>query len=183
MADYNVFLVKLGAFSINQSAVAAALQSLLTRVLAGGSAALRGRFAGATVRWMTACPSVERWELLIYFVRSSLDSVVSALGGTTSGDGLTAWRGGVTGSEVYANTGGGTDSQLLAHLAFHEALHNKLNWTGTQLHPRGGLASAVVTPSTSLTSANITLMAGVLGNNRPQWTSGCDTFNDPLRGL
>jgi hypothetical protein len=65
-------------------------------------------------------------------------------------------------------------------------MHNKLHWGDVQLHGSAGggdLASASVSAATPLNHRNITLMAGVLGTNRPQWTGGCAALNDPLRGL
>jgi hypothetical protein len=105
-------------------------------------------------------------------------------------NGLTAWRTSgsgstmteETGSEVYASTGGG-DSTLLGNLAFHEALHNKGQLSDQQLHSHGGLAGGTVTNFTQMTATVRTLMAGMLGRNRPQWLGGCSYYNDPLRGI
>lgn len=182
MAAYNVYMVKLGSVTVDEGAVGGTLRDLFNRVI-NSSRGLRTRFdAGTAITWTTTCPAPQAWELLIYVVASSLDSVVSTLGGSPSGDGLTSWRGDVTGSEVYVNASRG-DNILLAKLAFHEAMHNKKRWTDAQLHPTGGLAGSPITAATPLTDANIALMAAVLGRNRPQWTGGCAAYNDPLRGL
>jgi hypothetical protein len=191
--NYNVTLVKLGTFTINQNAVATRLKELLDDVI-NSSQVLNTRFAGLTnVTWATSCPtSFNAWDLLIYFIPSSLESIMSGINPNArpGGNGLTAWRTSgsgstareETGSEVYANTGGG-DANLLGNLAFHEAMHNKGQLSDQQLHPTGGLAGATVTNFTQMTPAVRSLMARMLGQNRPQWLGGCTYYNDPLRGI
>jgi hypothetical protein len=191
--NYNVTLVKLGTFTISQDAVAARLKTLLDDVI-NSNRGLKTRFSGlSSVTWTTSCPNqYNAWDLLIYFVPSSLESIMRGLNpnAQAGGNGLTTWRTSgsgsarteETGSEVYANTGGG-DSNLLGNLAFHEALHNKGQLSDQQLHAYGGLAGGTVTNLTQMTAAVRTLMAGMLGRNRPQWLGGCSYYNDPLRGI
>lgn len=65
-------------------------------------------------------------------------------------------------------------SRLLANLAFHECMHNKLD-THPQLgimqdiHTTGGLAGLGVTSDSQLTDQNIMDMRGGLGINIPQF--------------
>jgi hypothetical protein len=191
--NYNVTLVKLGDSTINQGAMAARLKTLLDDVI-NSNQGLKTRFAGLSqVTWATSCPAqYNNWDLLIYLVPSSFDSIMRGLNpnAQAGSNGLTTWRTSgsgatrteETGSEVYANSGGG-DSDLLGNLAFHEALHNKGQLSDQQLHPYGGLAGATVTNVTQMTAAVRELMAGMLGRNRPQWLGGCTYYNDPLRGI
>jgi hypothetical protein len=191
--NYNVTLVKLGSFAINQDAVAARLKALFDDVI-NSDQALKRRFGElSSVTWATSCPaSYNAWDLLIYFVPSSIESIMRGLNpqAQAGANGLTAWRfsgSGATrteetGSEVYANTGGG-NATLLGNLAFHEALHNKGQLSDGQLHPHGGLAGETVTDGTQMTPGVRRLMAGMLGRNRPQWLGGCTYYNDPLRGI
>jgi hypothetical protein len=69
-------------------------------------------------------------------------------------------------SEVYVDS---QDADLIAKLVFHECMHNKLRLTGPQLHPMGGLASAVLGPASRLTPQNANAMAAALGTSRTQW--------------
>jgi hypothetical protein len=189
MAEYVVHLVKLGDFSVEEgyrNQLTNTLRDLVSSVIRdGGNSGLSERFDSVRVAWGTTCPNVAAHEVLIYVVQGQLDSVVGPnFGhGFPEAHGFTAWNGNGTGSEIYlANRG----APLMARIAFHELMHNKLHWEGTRLHGSeggGGLAQETVNESTQLTDANKTLMAGVLGNDRPQWTGGCDYYNDPLRGV
>jgi hypothetical protein len=187
---YNVSLVKLGTFTIDEGAVAQRVKALMDAVIESDRG-LQRRFAErSAVTWMTSCPDrLNGWELLIYFVPGFIDSVVQGLNADMrpGPGGLTTWRSRTegrarteeTGSEVYANTGGG-DARLLGNLAFHEALHNKGHYSDEQLHRYGGLAGESVAASTDMTAAVRQLMAGILGRDRLQWLGGCRYFNDPI---
>jgi len=189
---YNVTLVRVGDFTVNEDDIATRLKSLFDDVIQSDRGLSR-RFDELTaVTWTRSCPDrYNAWDLLIYFMVSNYDSVVQALNrdAQPGPGGMTTWRfqgqgsgrTEETGSEVYANTGGG-DSNGLANLAFHEALHNKGHFSDATLHPNGGLAGATVTPTTAMTPGVRRLMAGILGGNRPQWLGGCTYYNDPLRG-
>jgi hypothetical protein len=191
--NYLVTLVKLGTFAINQDAVAARLKALFDDVI-NSNQALKTRFGElSSVTWATSCPaSYNAWDLLIYFLPNSRESIMRGINPNAQAgvNGLTAWRfsgsgatrSEETGSEVYANTGGG-DATLLGNLAFHEALHNKGQLSDGQLHGHGGLAGETVTNTTQMTPGVRRLMAGMLGGNRPQWLGGCTYYNDPLRGI
>jgi hypothetical protein len=71
-------------------------------------------------------------------------------------------------SEVYPRM---LDAEVLARLAFHECMHNKLR-LGNEMHARGGLASASVGADTQLTEQNIADMAAAMKNPVPQWPEG-----------
>jgi len=136
--------------------------------------------------WVYFSPSEAKpvaHELLVYFMPSGV-SVVKHVPNTTrppdmSADGNTAYGSGA--SEVYVKT---TDAALLAKLAFHELMHNRLRQDNNQLHPQGGLAAASITPSSQLNDRNIRSMAAVLRNPIAQWTQGIGILNtgkvDPL---
>jgi hypothetical protein len=80
------------------------------------------------------------------------------------------------------------DTDLVARLAFHEIMHNKLRLNDT-MHSLpinkggGGLAKAVIANTDNLNQGNIDIMAAHLWDRHPQWTGGCSTAVDPLRGL
>ena len=73
-----------------------------------------------------------------------------------------------------------SDPDLLANLAFHEAMHNKLALGNQGLHPLGGLANGTpngtppgwVEATTQLTPNNISRMASALEAVRPQYRAG-----------
>ncbi|MGB5486445.1 MAG: hypothetical protein WBN06_03580 [Lysobacterales bacterium] len=188
MAKYKIHMVKLGQARVgNESATGTALKGYFDRVIQSRAALQRSYANGAEVTWTTSCPTVQTHELLIYVVTSALDSIVVSLPGLTNtqtrmnSDGLTVWTGTFTAAEVYT-TRFGTNPAMLAKLAFHEAMHNKTH-RGNNLHSGGGLAASPITQSSTLTTANIRLMGGVLARSRPQWTGGCLAYNNPLRGM
>lgn len=188
MAKYKIHMVKLGRAQVgNESATGTALKGYFDRVIQSNARLQRSYAGGAEVTWTTSCPTVAPHEVLIYVVVSALDSIVVSLPGLTStqartnSDGLTVWTGTLTAAEVYTSRFG-TNPAMLAKLAFHEAMHNKTH-RGSNLHSGGGLAVSPITSRSTLTTANIRLMQGVLGTSRPQWTGGCTAYNDPLRGM
>jgi hypothetical protein len=63
------------------------------------------------------------------------------------------------------------DPKLLAALAFHEGMHNRL-LLGQALHNRTGMAEATVTPSTVVTPENASQMAAALKTRVTQWPDG-----------
>ena len=179
MPAYNVYLgdVNSGLSDDDKSAVQALLLTWFTRIVNSTSYT-------ASVSWTSSVPSsIQDNELLVYFVESSLDSVVRALpggpGGSGGGDGFTAWANNLTASEVYVNRSRG----YLAEIAFHELMHNKLHLGDAALHARNGMARVPVTAGTSPSDQNVTQMRAKLGTNRRQWTGGWAAANDPLAGL
>ena len=188
MAKYKIHIVKLGGATIgNEARAGATLKGFIDEVI-DASEPLKRRFSdGAEVLWSTSCPDVAAHELLIYVVPSSDDSIVKdmpALRGRTSPSGsdagFTAWADDLTASEIFPPRG--TEPAMIAKLAFHEAMHNKMH-SGSDLHGQDGLAVSPLTPSSALTADNKRRMAQVLGRNRRQWTGGCSLYNDPMRGL
>jgi len=71
-------------------------------------------------------------------------------------------------SEVYPRM---IDADVLAKLAFHEAMHNKLR-QGQELHAGGGLASAGVGSDKSLTDINVAAMAAAMKTPVKQYPEG-----------
>lgn len=188
MAKYKIYLVKLGGATVgNEARAGAELKSLFDQVI-DTSETLGRRFSdGAEVLWSSTCPDVAGHELLIYVVPSSDDSIVKdmpALRGRAapsgSDAGFTAWAEGLTASEIFPARG--TAPAMVAKLAFHEAMHNKMH-SGSDLHGQNGLAVSPLDPSSTLSADNKRRMARVLGTNRRQWTGGCMLYNDPMRGL
>jgi hypothetical protein len=123
----------------------------------------------------------DKHELLVYFMpaqTSIIKHVPSVAAPDLSIDGNTAYAAGA--SEVYVKS---SDPLLLANLAFHELMHNRLK-VGNSLHRQGGLASAVVYNSTEITKDNIRAMAKVISKPIKQWTDGiallADGKNDPI---
>ena len=178
MPAYNVYLgdVNSGLSSDVKSAVQSTLLSWFSRIVPSGTTAM--------VSWTSSAPaSIQSSELLVYFVRSRMDSVVRGLPGgpgtAGSGDGLTAWTNSFTASEVYVSSSSG----YLAEMAFHELMHNKLHLGDAALHARSGLATVPVTAGTSPSQGNITQMRAALNANQPQWTGAWAAINDPLFGL
>ncbi len=186
MADYKIYLVKIGKVSIDEGVVKTRLVDLFNQVIKQGKVS---GFKQASVIWSSSCPtakSIKNHELLIYICDGVTDSVVSTFFSSRSGAcGTTSWKNNVTGSEVYVKSCN-SDAIIVANVAFHEALHNKGHWSDRKLHGKfggDGLASATVSAKTELTPKNIKLMANVIKKKRPQWTGGCKYFTDPLRGM
>jgi hypothetical protein len=183
MPAYNVYLASLGGTGLDSAAKNAVQVTLLgwfSDIIVGPGVTS----SGAQVRWVDSDPgTIQNTELLIYFVRSSLESIVSSLpgyrGGGGTGDGLTAWAGSQTASEVYVSN----SRSYLAEMAFHEAMHNKLHLGDSALHALDGLARSPVAAGQRPSANNITRMRAALSREQPQWTGGWSAFNDPLRGI
>src|SRR5918993_165998 len=131
---------------------------------------------GALVDYITATPQPASNELLIYFMpygwsvanQMPNSTSVNPLGGH---DGLTKFsntKDGQAVSEVYAKT---TITRVLANLAFHEAMHNKLR-LGNDMHQQKGAASKEIDDATRPSEDNKKRMQAALKTDRPQWTGG-----------
>jgi hypothetical protein len=194
MAIYNVWLINLTGQMTNADAVPSedARQAIKFGIQNGFIPIVqkvKPPFDGVNVQWIV-CPItqlIQPYELLVYFVPAPIDTILdkiqNALGVRDSG-GLTVFiHNGEHASEVYANVG---DSDLVARVAFHEIMHNKLKLGNTMhnLHiGGGGIANASTGVNDNLTQKNINLMAAHLRDRHPQWTGGCVTNVDPLRGI
>ena len=154
-----------------------------------------GKFDAEKVEWAKSPPTLGAYDLLVYFVRDTLDSVVKPglnPKETLQKDlaGVTLWQThtGLTGSEVYLY-GHLDDSEFLARMAFHELMHN-VSWTGSSLHAMKQhkkktmcLSAERLLPSTALCDGDIEFMADHLTTGkRKQWDGGFSAYNDPLRG-
>ena len=129
------------------------------------------------VAFIPATPTPTTSDILIYFAPIEFSIVASFAGKARDpilddGDGFTSinpsTRPVSAASEVYTKT---LDSKILAALAFHEAMHNKLT-IGQDLHKRDGMAQAVVTPTTEVSALNASQMAAAFRNPVAQWTAG-----------
>lgn len=140
-------------------------------------------------------------DIIVYFTptdfsvvarltKESIDPLTQPHWGLTKSEQPTA--GGAVGaaplkraSEVYPRM---IDAEVLARLAFHEAMHNKLR-LGNEMHTQGGMASKSVGAETPLTDANIAAMAAAMRSPVPQWPEGFEVLrqarirrdnNDPM---
>ena len=128
--------------------------------------------------------SVGETDLVVYFLTSSKRSIIANRFKTfstctsPSGGTLETSQGMV--SEVYMDSMQGDLNycKLVANIAFHELMHNKLDAPSTDktiddVHASGGsgLAEATVARGSQLTPQNIALMAGALGKKIPQFTA------------
>lgn len=179
MPAYNVYLAGLGSHGLTaqeQTDIQTKLTTWFNQITNGTS------YGTAAVSWVTSAPSsIGGHELLVYFVRDSMDSILVSMpgGGRGTGDGFTTWSSNVTGSEVYVSN----SRQYLAEMAFHELMHNKLHLGDAALHAKNGLAHIPVTAGTVPSSSNISDMKNALSTSQPQWTGGWAAYNDPLRGI
>ena len=135
-------------------------------------------------------------EVLVYFVASSSYSIVNRF----AGDELDRTKGGYTTdrsnidviSEVWIDKSlpDGQYVQLLANLAFHEIMHNKLD-TFRNTSPRSihetdgtGLASGLKIPATTqISQRNIQLMGPALAVNIPQFTQAARVNEVSMHGM
>lgn len=141
-------------------------------------------FSSALVHWLAYFPTPQPYELMLYYLPSRSVSAAAELGATPAQDtdGTTYWKaGGPAVSEVYKGSG---DAIGLANLGMHELMHNKLRLNDAQLHPKNGMAGAIVTASTKLSPGNIADMAAALKKDAPQYTSAFSSMvqgrNDPM---
>jgi hypothetical protein len=173
MAHYRTFMVNLvGALPQD---LAWGVQSQLANLF---SPCTSDRFENNWVYFADLNTKLDRHELLVYFMPPNV-SVIKNVPHLTdppdlTADGNTAYAAGA--SEVYVKN---RDPALLAKLAFHELMHNRLKLGDTRLHPQGGLASAEINASTQLTPQNIRTMAAAIDTPIKQWTDGIATLLDP----
>jgi hypothetical protein len=150
-------------------AVQKELQTLFQTIVAASKV-----FSSNTVIFTPTAASPAGHGLLVYFMPSKT-SVVKHVPKTPAldltNDGNTVYAAGA--SEVYVAK---KDSALLARLALHELMHNRLK-LGNDLHTQGGMAAQTIGPSTQLNATNIKTMAAVLDKSITQWTDGIALLN------
>jgi hypothetical protein len=132
--------------------------------------------------WWKWDPTPSEFDILIYFlpfgksvVRKLYPEAPSPIGGHK---GLTYGTKPRV-SEVYVKD---ADPTLLANLAFHEAMHMKLQ-QGNGMHTQGGLASGDVSPGVQLSKDNIKSMQAALAKPVEQWTGGLQILYDSLAAV
>lgn len=133
--------------------------------------------------WSQSEPNpISSLDILVYFLpfgksvaRKKYPQAPSPIAGH---DGLTAGQDPRV-SEVYVHT---SDPDIIAKLTFHEIMHMKQRM-GNEMHSQGGLASAMVTAQTILTSDNIKRMVAVLQRPVNQWTGGIKIMADTAAAI
>jgi hypothetical protein len=128
------------------------------------------------VAFIPATPSPTTSDIVVYFAPTEYSLVAEFAGRShdpllDDGDGWTVIKPGSppsAASEVYAKT---FDSQLLAALAFHEAMHNKLA-LGNAMHSGDGMAQREVTPQTLVSPNNAREMGAAFRKPVRQWVGG-----------
>lgn len=139
--------------------------------------ASNGAFERANFSWSGKAGNVQPHEIVVYFLSDRQSSIVSRLGGSiTHGSGATYTSATGTISEVYLSEMEGDLNYplLVANLAFHEILHNKLEPKPVaDIHSigGGGLSSPTVNRGMRPSKEEISKMAAALGNNVPQYTA------------
>ncbi|HVE57851.1 MAG TPA: hypothetical protein VNB22_13550 [Pyrinomonadaceae bacterium] len=133
---------------------------------------------------------VQQTDIVVYFLASQYDSIIKekykAVPKHNSGSGGTFASAGGMLSEVYlrAMEGDFDYSRLVAKLAFHECMHNKIDAAPgssvADIHNGDGLAAATISNGTGLTDKNISLMAANLGRKVIQHT---ETMNATTKFL
>jgi len=141
-------------------------------------------FASSDFHWNTAAEYLRPPEVVIHFLTEKSDSLVRKIssGAQLGPGGTTRIHASGNLSEVYVREslvamGGGADiARGLAVLAFHEAMHNKLQ-LGNSLHSKGGggMAATTVYANTELNQPNIAKMAKALETAVPQNTEYMST--------
>jgi hypothetical protein len=135
-------------------------------------------FSSADFWWDPANGAVKSHELLVYFLKDSSESLIHKTRPSDkinlNNNGNTLWRSDSTPriSEIYVNSVliYNDAHLLLAKLAFHELMHNKLEKFDVHGGGGGGLATgSPITSSTPLTDKNKELMAKALAKKVPQY--------------
>jgi len=190
MADLGVYLADLPGIVKWPSPLRQRVEEFFAKVVK-----VSGKFDSANVAWAKSPPTLGDHDLIVYFVRDRLDTIVkpginpkAVLAKDLAG--VTLWQTGtgLTASEVYLY-GHLEDSEFLARMAFHELMHN-VSWTGDDLHGMKQyskkpmcLSAERLLASTALCDGDIQFMADHLTTGkRKQWDGAFTAYNDPLRG-
>lgn len=137
------------------------------------------KIASADFSWSGSAGRVAENELVIYFLTSKSDSIIQKNGGSPkhwgSGGTYPAPNGII--SEVYLDMmqGDADYPRLVANIAFHELLHNKLDTakpvSTSDIHKLGGgLAVPTISRGLRPSGQEISLMATALGKKAKQFT-------------
>jgi hypothetical protein len=165
-----------------KQAVGFRLQELFNQIAQG-----RGDYTGAAFAWQPIVQKMAAEEMVCYFVKDRDSSIISGLGGQVqtgthpvghAGSTFLSVQGMI--SEVYIlpliNTA--NSARLIANMAFHELMHNKLDAQQNgaivaSIHTSGGggLADLNITPATDITDENRNLMRNALFRGIPQFTA------------
>lgn len=135
-----------------------------------------GAYTTSDFFWSGTAGQVQPHEIVVYFLTNRNRSIVQAQGGTVShGSGATYTTGAGTVSEVYLEEmeGDRDYTRLVANLAFHEILHNKLEPTPVaNIHSLGGggLSSAVVNSGMRPSATELQRLGQSLSKKVPQFT-------------
>jgi len=138
----------------------------------------KSSYSSSACQWDPTSGTVKDTELLVYVLYDSSQSLISKNHPKKKIDltkgGNTFWMANSTPriSEIYLNTMlKYMDAHILiARLAFHELMHNKLEAFDIHSKGGGGLATGgVITSSTPLNDTNKELMAKSLGKRVPQF--------------
>jgi hypothetical protein len=178
MAVFNVYLGEIGKSGLTDELKKDCqnkLQGWFSKIVEAGDSAV--------VSWVSSEPSsIQENELLVYFVSGSGSSILKYMpgnnGGSGNGNGLTAFGGTLTGSEIYVSS----SKSGLAELAFHELMHNKLHLDDAALHKKDGLAPGTVPLGGSPSTTNLADMKAALKTKHKQWTGGWMAAIDPSNG-
>lgn len=171
---FNVYSANPYGMSFRWKQLLDAVRLLFEQTLAPG-------FEGVVVQNTMGRPYVSSKELLVYMVPSQSRALVSTHFKVAPGvDGTTVYdkKSRVSASEVYV---GKSDPGDVANMVFHEALHNKLQRSDTELHGKGGIADAPL--QRKLTPRDISLMKEGMARSVAQWLGGWDWAIDPRRDL
>ena len=172
------------------SPIRSTLQKLFNEVVKEPAAKKAG-YDTAKVEWSSQSPNLGPHGLLVYFVRSTSDSVIKSgmnypYSIASGAAGYTIFNKGshLTGSEVYLR-GIQDDGVGLGKVAFHELMHNMAQKNGHDLHRykhngKGvSLGADYITADTPLNATDKYLMATRLKTKRIQWTGGYSHYIDP----
>ncbi|MDQ4122262.1 MAG: hypothetical protein M3209_12555 [Acidobacteriota bacterium] len=138
-------------------------------------------FASANFSWVSSPASVAKSELVVYFLANPNRSIIQNKFNQSIGHGGGATFMSPAGmiSEVYLSDPEGDRDypRLVANLAFHELLHNKLDAAPQSIvrdiHSlQGGLSKVPIKRDARPSLKEIELMAKALGSEIPQYTLG-----------
>lgn len=136
-------------------------------------------FASADFSWSGNAGRVQEHELVVYFLSSKSNSIINNNGGAPKhwGSGGTYPAPGGIITEVYLDMmeGDADYPRLVANIAFHELLHNKLDTatpvSTSDIHKLGGgLAVPTVSRGLRPSGQEIGLMAKALSKKAKQFT-------------